>query len=321
MPSFVEERSLAERLKPRMAVEEQFVRTGRKFRSKSFIFRHEDVLITPWLKLGLRAVRLYSRGLHNATHPVIRRLTLDFADLPAAFDGFEILHISDLHIDGVDGLTEVLVPMLAGLRPDLCVITGDYRFQDEGPCEEVYRRMRPIIGSIRAKEGVFGILGNHDSAEIAFALEDMGLRMLVNEAVELHRGHASIWLSGVDDPFDFRCDDLTGALSSVPPDRFKILLAHSPQLFEEASDGGVQLYLCGHTHAGQVRFPFIGSLRHNADCPKEYSFGHWKHGNMHGYTSAGTGCSMLPIRFGCPAELVLIRLRRHAHSGACGNEK
>jgi len=310
MTRLVEQRSLAERLKRRIAVEEEFARTGRRFRSKSVIFQHEDILIKPWLKLGLRLTGLYSRGVRNATHPLVRRLPLEFPDLPAALDGFEILHISDLHIDGVDGLAENLVPMLEGLRPDICVMTGDYRFEDEGPCEEVFRRMRTIVNSIRAEQGVFGILGNHDSSEIAFALDEMGVRMLVNEAVEVSRGSASLWLAGVDDPFDYRCDDLPGTLAAIPPKAFKVLLAHSPQLYEEASQAGVQLYLCGHTHAGQVRFPVIGSIRHNADCPKQYSFGHWQYGAMHGYTSAGTGCSMLPIRYGCPAEIVRIELRR-----------
>lgn len=310
MTSFVEQRSLAERLKPRIAVEQEFARTGRSFRSKSILFRHEDVLIKPWLKLALQMMGLYSRGVRNATHPLVRHLPLEFPDLPAALDGFEILHISDLHIDGVDGLTENLAPLLEGLRSDICVMTGDYRFENEGPCEEVFRRMSAIVGSIRAEQGVFGILGNHDSSEIAFALEEMGVRMLVNDAVEIRRGSASLWLAGVDDPFDYCCDDLPGTLSSIPPHEFKVLLAHSPQLYEEASKAGVQLYLCGHTHAGQVRFPVVGSLRHNADCPKQYSFGHWRRGVMHGYTSAGTGCSMLPIRFGCPAEIVRIELRR-----------
>ncbi len=306
----LEERSLAERLKPRMAVEERFARTGRKFRNKSFLFKHEDILITPWLKLGLRLAGLYSRGVQNGISPVVRRLTLHFPDLPAAFDGFEILHISDLHIDGVDGLSEALAPLLGDLRPDVCVMTGDYRYLDHGPCEEVYRRMAPVVSSIRATHGVFGILGNHDVSEIAFALENMGVRMLVNEAVEVHRGSASVWLAGIDDPFDYRCDDLPGTLSPVPPESFKILLAHTPQLYDEASSRGVHLYLCGHTHAGQIRFPGIGSVRHNADCPKAYSFGHWRHNGMHGYTSAGTGCSMLPIRYNCPAEVVMIQLRR-----------
>ncbi len=210
----------------------------------------------------------------------------------------------------MDGLVEALAPTLESLRPDVCLITGDYRYEDEGPCTEVYPRMRRILSSIRAKRGIFAILGNHDVSEIALALEDMGVHMLVNEAVELQNANASIWLAGIDDPFDYQCDDLEGTLASVPQNSFKILLAHTPQLFADAAQQGVQLYLCGHTHAGQVRLPLIGSIRHNAPCPKAYSSGHWQYDRMQGYTSAGAGCSMLPIRYNCPPEVVVIELRR-----------
>lgn len=300
---------MAERLRPRMAVEERFAKTGQRFR-KSFIFRHERVLVRPVLKLGLQLAGLYSRGLRNAVSPVVRSLTFCFPDLPPVFEGFQILQLADLHIDRVDGLTEALVPVLKGLQPDLCVMTGDYRFEDEGPSDEVCRRMQSIVSSISAKQGVFGILGNHDVSGIAFALEEMGVRMLVNEAVEIDRGRASVWLAGIDDPFAYQCDDLPAALSSIPSGAFKILLAHTPELYADASAGGVQLYLSGHTHGGQIRFPGIGSIRNNADCPRAYTHGRWTHRGMQGYTSAGVGCSTLPIRFNCPPEVVMIELRR-----------
>jgi hypothetical protein len=229
--------------------------------------------------------------------------------LPPAFDGFQILHLSDLHIDGVDGLTETLAPVLGALRPDVCVMTGDYRFEDDGPTDGVYPRMRSIVSSISAKRGIFAILGNHDVSEIAFALDEMGIQMLVNEAIEISQGGASLWLAGLDDSFDYRCDDLPGTLESVPPSAFKILLSHSPDLYVEAAKRDIQVYLCGHTHAGQIRLPKIGSLRHNSPCPKGFSYGYWTHGGMQGYTSPGIGCSALPVRYNCPPEIVVIELR------------
>src|SRR5438876_1070332 len=88
------------------------------------------------------------------------------------------------HIDGVDGLTEILERELPGLRPDLCVLTGDYRFEDSGDCAAVYPRMRRIVKSIHSRHGVYAILGNHDAAEMVSALDEFGARMLMNEAVE-----------------------------------------------------------------------------------------------------------------------------------------
>ena len=106
MVQLSEERSLKERLQPRIAVEEQFAATGRKYRNKPFLLKHERYWLRPLIKYGLKAVGLYGKGVQNALSPVVTRLRLEYANLPAAFDGFQILHLSDLHIDGVDGLAE-----------------------------------------------------------------------------------------------------------------------------------------------------------------------------------------------------------------------
>ena len=309
MTNTLEDLSLAQRLKLRIAREKEFVLTGRKLRNKSWLFRNEKVWMRPLVKFALQVSGLYGRGVQNALRPVVRNLQLTFDNLPSAFDGYTLLHLSDFHIDGVPDLVTPLSKLLRSLNPDLCVITGDYRFDDTGTCEYVYPLMRTVLDSISARDGVFGILGNHDAAEIAFTLDDMGLRMLVNEAVEIRRGTQSVWLAGLDDPFDYKCDDLPGALQAVPSDAFKILLSHTPELYKSASQSAINLYLSGHTHAGQIRFPVVGSLRNNCDCPSAYTYGHWQYGKMHGYTSAGVGCSGLPVRFNCPPELVLIQLR------------
>ena len=310
MTNTTEKLSLADRLRPRLQREEQFARTGRKLRNKSLLFKYERYWMRPLLKNGLIVAGVYGRGKRNSLSPAVRELHLSFAELPVAFEGYTVLHISDLHIDGVPGLSQVLSRLLPTLSPDLCVITGDYRFEDHGSCEGVYPAMQPVIQSISARDGVFGILGNHDVAEIALRLDPMGLRMLVNEALEIRRGNQSVWLAGIDDPFDYRCDDLLGTLETVPRDAFKILLAHTPELYAQASQLGVNLYLCGHTHAGQIRFPIVGSIRNNAECPREYAYGHWRYENVQGHTSAGIGCSGLPIRFNCPPETTLITLHR-----------
>jgi uncharacterized protein len=307
-----EERSLGERVRARIAIEEHFARIGHTNRHSRLNHAIESYFLRPVLKAGLRAAGLYKRGIENGLRLVVREIRLDFDDLPAPFDGFQVLHLSDFHIDGVDGLAEALSPVLGQLRPDVCVFTGDYRFEDRGPCEEVYPRMRRVVESISAKHGIYAILGNHDAAEIAFALEDLGVRMLVNESAEIEIANEQIWIAGLDDNFDYQCHDLPAALANVPEAAFTILLAHAPELFEEAAGSGVQLYLTGHTHAGQIRLPFFGALKKNANCPRSYLYGLWKHARMHGYTSAGIGCSSVPVRFNCPPEAVLFELRRSA---------
>lgn len=272
-----------------------------------FLLRH-DQLVRPLLKMALMGVGLYWRGLRNALKPQVRRVKLAFKDLPKAFDGFRILHLADLHIDGMDGLTEVVAEIVSECDVDLCVMTGDYRFETHGSCAAVYPRIQKIHSKIRAEFGVIAILGNHDAAEMAFEFEKYGIRMLVNEAIELRRQRQSLWIVGVDDPHKYECDDLHLALEEVPLNAFKVLLAHTPEMFREASSSGVDLYLCGHTHAGQIALPFVGAPIQNADCPREFVHGRWHYRDMQGYTSAGVGCSMLPIRFNCPPEIVIVEL-------------
>jgi uncharacterized protein len=306
----LEERSLAERLKRRIEVEQRYARQGHTQRHGPLARAFERKVERPLLKLGLQTAGLYQQGRRNALDVRTTSIRFSFPDLPAPFDGFRILQISDFHIDGVDGLAEALERALSNLEtePDVCVFTGDYRFEDSGDCAAVYPRMERVIRSIRAKHGIYGILGNHDAAEMAFALEQFGVRMLVNEAAAIEKANGALWLIGVDDPFDYGCDDLPAALTGVPPEAFKILLAHSPELYREAAAEGMQLYLTGHTHAGQIRLPGIGAVKHNAHCPRRMAFGSWRHHELQGYTSAGVGCSSLPVRFHCPPELAFIEL-------------
>jgi predicted MPP superfamily phosphohydrolase len=230
----------------------------------------------------------------------------EFPDLLPRLDGFRILHLADLHIDGMDGLAEIAARHIAQLPVDLCVMTGDYRFEVDGPCDEVYPRMRTILSSVRARHGVLAILGNHDEADIAVELENLGARMLINEAVGLPDHGLSV--IGVDDSHYYGCDDLSAAVTAVPPGAFRLFLAHTPEIFAEAATAGIHLYLCGHTHAGQICLPKIGPPLLNAACPKAYTRGCWRHRQMHGYTSAGLGCSMVPVRYYCPPEITVIEL-------------
>src|ERR1700761_4038679 len=110
--SAVRRHVLAELIQPRIAVEEHFARTGHTYRHGPAHYLFENYILRPTLKTGLSIIGLYKRGVRNALSPIIREVTLRFPTLPAAFDGFTVLQISDFHIDGVDGLAEVLVPIL-----------------------------------------------------------------------------------------------------------------------------------------------------------------------------------------------------------------
>jgi predicted MPP superfamily phosphohydrolase len=137
--------------------------------------------------------------------------------------------------------------------------------------------------------------------------------MLVNEAVEVRHGPGHLWVIGLDDPHYYGCDDLPGALHDVPASAFKILLVHSPEIYREAAARGIDLYLCGHTHGGQIRLPLLGPLWLNARAPRRVKRGRWTQGGMQGFTSAGVGTSLLPVRFLCAPEIGLIELRCPRH--------
>lgn len=296
-------------MKPRLKVEEYFEQTGRTLRKSRFRLWFNRHIKTAVLRFAFRVLGIYGRGRRNATTIKVKRIVLPVRSLPPSFEGFRILHLSDFHIDGVDGLAEALEAVLPSVRADLCVFTGDYRFEIMGPCDEVYPRMQKVVSSIAAEHGTIAILGNHDAAEIAYRLEEMGVRFLVNEAVELRRDSDSLWIAGVDDQFDYRCADLPLALSGVPARACMVLLAHDPQLYRAAQERGVALYLCGHTHAGQIRLPLLGAVKKNAPVARKYLQGRWEYRGLQGYTSWGVGCSTIPVRYNCDPEIAILELR------------
>lgn len=265
------------------------------------------------LRVALRLTGLRRRGEQNALTPVMRAIRLTYDNLPESFCGFRILHLTDLHADGLVGLADAISARLAALEVDLCVLTGDYRFEVRGPCHNIYPPMERILKSVNARLGIVGILGNHDVSEEIPALEALGVRMLINEALELRRGRETAWVIGLDDPHYYGCDDLPGALRHVPADAFKVLLVHTPEIVKEAEAYGIDLYLCGHTHGGQICLPLIGPMVINANCPRAYARGVWQYKNLQGYTNSGVGASGVPVRFFCPPEIGLIELRCARH--------
>jgi predicted MPP superfamily phosphohydrolase len=256
----------------------------------------------------LKAAGLYWRGHRNALAVRVNVQELPCPDLPEEFDGFRLLHISDTHIDGNPELIDILIRLIEPLKYDACVITGDFR---EGTFEDYEMPARRMVDLCRhIKTGVFAILGNHDAIEMVSALEEGGIRMLLNEHVVLERGGATICLAGVDDPHYYETDNLDKALEGVPENSFKILLAHSPEIARKAAFAGINLYLCGHTHAGQICLPGGRPLLTNSKCPRKLHSGLWEFEGMTGYTSRGAGTSSVAVRFNCPPEITVHTLRR-----------
>jgi hypothetical protein len=261
-----------------------------------------------------RTLGWYQRGVANVLAVQVEPVDLHLEGLPAAFDGYRILLLTDLHLDGLEPLTDTLIAQVRDLEVDLCLIGGDVRMEMYGPMAPSLRRLRRLLAHVRARDGVYGVLGNHDCIEMLPEFEASGVRMLVNEATTVGRDAASLWLVGVDDPHYYRCHDLPRAFRGIPEGAFSVLLAHSPEIYREAAGHGARLYLCGHTHGGQVCLPGIGPIFTHSSAPRFTAAGRWSYEGMVGYTSRGAGASGIPLRFNCPGEIPLLTLRREVGS-------
>src|SRR5262249_54043135 len=120
---------------------------------------------------------------------------------------------------------------------------------------ETVAGMASLIATIDARDGIFGVLGNHDSHTIVDPLESIGVRMLINEHISCIRDDQTILLSGIDDVNYFYSDDATETLRDRPATPFAITLVHSPEIADVAAEAGYALYLSGHTHGGQICLP------------------------------------------------------------------
>jgi hypothetical protein len=254
------------------------------------------------------ATGLYWRARKNAEDIKIRRHDFRSPELPPSFDGLTILHLSDLHADINDGAMRRLIELLPTLSYDLCVLTGDYRGKTYGPYQAAIEGLARVRAHLQGP--VYGVLGNHDTIRMVPALEQIGIRMLLNESEAIERGAEHIHLVGIDDAHYYRVDNIEKAASSVPAGEFSILLSHTPEIYRQAAHAGFKLLLSGHTHGGQICLPGAIPIILDSVLPRRMGAGAWTHRDMIGYTSVGVGSCILPVRLNCPPEITLHRLLR-----------
>jgi predicted MPP superfamily phosphohydrolase len=269
--------------------------------------------MTRVLEGALRLTGYYEAGRAHADDLRLRHIDLAFPDLPAAFDGFTLLHLSDLHLDGSPGLDDRILGLIAGQTFDLCVLTGDYRAAVHGSHLQAMLPLERLVRGLQAREGILAVLGNHDDTHMVQPIEQMGVRVLLNERFLLDRGGQRLQFVGTDDVHYYYTDQAAVALQSAR-DAFTIALIHSPELCDAAAAAGVSLYLCGHTHAGQVCLPRGIPLVKHLRSGRAYYRGCWQHQGMQGVTNSGAGTSGIPVRFNSRGEILVIRLRRKAQS-------
>ncbi|MCA1630817.1 MAG: metallophosphoesterase [Acidobacteria bacterium] len=231
--------------------------------------------------------------------------------LPRELDGLRVVQLSDIHNGPftAPGSIERAVEVANGLDPDIVALTGDYVSHERefaAPCAE-------ILGRLRARCGVYAILGNHDHWTDAALITDLfraeGITVLVNEGMRFEhpeRPGAAFWLAGVDDTM-VGLEDLPLALAGSRADELKLLLAHNPVVLRRAARAGVDLVLSGHTHGGQVTWRSESSA--SGRPRRRLLRGLGRQGATQIYVSRGLGTVVLPVRYGCLPEVSLLELK------------
>jgi len=259
-------------------------------------------------------------ALIEPNRPRLVRVDIALPRLPANFDGLTIAHLSDFHFDPYFSVTpiEAAIRLVNDVKPDIAVLTGDFvtlpLLKTRATVRAATRQIEPcaeLLRQLRAPLGIWAVLGNHDvfthALHVETTLRQSGIQVLRNRAVPRERDGTRIWLAGVDDVLA-GVDDLNRALRGVPAADAVILLVHEPDFADQVANYPVDLQLSGHSHGGQVRFPFVGPI-YLPELGQKYPLGLRQIGRLKLYTNPGVGTLRIPVRWNCPPEVTLIRLR------------
>lgn len=259
---------------------------------------------------GAAAVTLY--GLHQFITTdlfVITQTKIHIPQLPKSFKGFKIALLTDIHHGPHNNIEFVssIVNKTNKLDADIIALGGDYiatKPKYIKPCIKELSRLT-------AKEGVFAVLGNHDHKwgldRVSNEFKKTNIILLKNSGAWITRDQSRIRFCGVDDYWYGR-QDLGSALGDCQKDETAILLSHNPDYAEIIQDKRIKLVLCGHTHGGQIKIPFLGALIIPSMYGKKYAEGLIKAPHTQVYVSRGLGTVYIPLRVNCPGEIVLIEL-------------
>lgn len=271
------------------------------------------------LALALLVIGLISALAYYATWIEPFRLTLTRQRLTtAAWQGdcqpLRLLHVSDIHVERATDRERELNAMLESLQPDLIVFSGDFVNLSYSRDAQAKADIRSIIGEWRAPLGVFCVPGTPVVEPITKVLEFVdgldNLTLLANRWVTVETRCGALNILGLSTTHDLKTDRkaLANMLQTAPDGGMKLLLVHSPDIAPEAADAGFDLYLCGHTHGGQIRLPLVGALLSSSQLGKRFIMGRYQVKNMTLYTSRGIGMEGLGApraRLLCPPEVIL----------------
>lgn len=261
----------------------------------------------PIRKLAGNLSKVAKTAIDEANSLSLEHVEIMLKRLPKRLDGFKIIHLSDTHHSPLTGLAHIerAVKIANRLKPDICLLTGDYVSHHS----EYIAPVAAALGKLKSKHGVHACLGNHDhwtdAGLVTHLFRGEGINVLINEGFRIETRRGSFWLCGVDDYMVGKTDVPASLLGSYP-DEMKLLLAHNPIIFREAARLGVDLTLSGHTHGGQIK------LR---DDEKRLLPRRRLKAGLHArrksqiYITRGIGTVVLPVRYQCPPEISLLELK------------
>lgn len=263
---------------------------------------------TPLRALALNLTHVARAAISEPYMLTIEHERVALRRLPKALESFRIVQLSDIHHGPFSDTSQIerAVETANRLQPDIIALTGDYISKERhyaAPCAE-------MLGRLRARYGVYAVLGNHDHWTDAALITDLfraeGITVLVNEGMRFELNGSAFWLAGVDDTM-VGLENISLALAGARENEMKLLLAHNPIILRRAARADVDLVLSGHTHGGQVA---LRSEQSSSGGPRRrFLKGLGRLGNTQIYVNRGLGTVVLPIRYGCPPEVSLLELR------------
>ena len=300
------------------------------FSVKKILVKETNLFRYVGLVMGTLALFLILYGgFFTPSNFKLRKVVIEIAELPAAFNGYRIIQFSDFHIGNWDQNYAIMAPiskLMNDQNPDMIVFTGDMvnNFANEANGWE------PYFKQLKSKHGNYAIMGNHDYGNYAVwksqkerdenlrktkqAIRNLGFRLLLNENISLKRGSAQMVLIGVEDwgmapPLKY--GDLKKAMRGTEKIPMKILLSHDPSHWDAQVVGRerIPLTLSGHTHGGQLGYRFENSHHSPSSFVFEQWDGLYQKEKQFLYVNTGLGFVGMRLRIGIPPEITLIELR------------
>ena len=289
--------------------------------------RYIFTTMATFVSVSVAIVLLYGMAV-GRKKLVCNKVEIASEQLPKEFDGFKVVQISDLHLKSFYGDTvfiSQMVKTINSLNPDIVAVTGDLVSLS---ADEILP-YKEQLSRLRATHGVYSVLGNHDYGDyvkwnsvaekqrnmqkLKTYQKEMGWRMLNNEYENIIKGEDSIAVIGVENwgnpPFP-RYGDLNSSYDMLKDDKYKILLSHNPEHWQQVLDEtNINLTLSGHTHAMQLKFICGNNQYSLASLRGEWWSGLYQRGEQSLYVNDGIGCTLFTFRFGAYPEITLITLK------------